>query len=406
MFPPCVRRFVSIMSTMDKPMEPQSEPLPIWRQQPVTTIFFLAIAGVIAWAAIRILVPFLTPILLAAIIVTFSYPVYRRIRDRLKGRKNLAATLMLIIVTFVVVLPASLLTLLLIQQASALFVAIQKTDYSEVLGSLRLEERIAYVERVAPWVDVETIQPGKLIVGTVERIPRWVATYGGSLLASLTSVAIGFIFMLLAAFFFYVEGERIVEEIKIISPLPDEYEKEILDRFRGVVDATFRGQILTAIAQGAVTAVGLAIAGIPAAAFWGAVAAIFSLIPMVGAAAVWVPASIYLFARSAMQDSAMWPAIFLALWGALVVSLVDNLIRPWAMRRGTDMSAILLFFSILGGIKAFGIIGLILGPLVFALFVTMVHMYKYFFTPQLVTPEGQLLLPSEVGTVPEETIEE
>lgn len=364
---------------------------PIWREQPITTVFFLAIALIIAWAGIKILLPFLTPILLAAIIVTFTWPVYRRIRDRVKGRSNLAATLMLLIVTVTIILPASLLILLLIQQASTLFVTIQNTDYSDVLESLRIQERIAYIQRVAPWVDIEAIQPGKLIVGAVERIPRWVATYGGSLLASLTNVAIGFVFMLLAAFFFYVEGESIVDELRIISPLPDEYERQIVDSFKGVIDATFRGQILTAIAQGFVTAIGLAIAGIPAAAFWGAVAAIFSLIPMVGAAAVWVPAAIYLFARSAMHDSSLVPAIFLVIWGALVVSLVDNLIRPWAMRRGTNMSAILLFFSILGGIRAFGIIGLILGPLVFALFVTMVQMYKYFFTPQLVGPDGEVL---------------
>ncbi|MBW3670233.1 MAG: AI-2E family transporter [Acidobacteria bacterium] len=366
----------------------------VWRQQPVTTIFFLVIAAVIGWAAVQILLPFVTPILLAAIIVTFTWPVFRRIRSRLNGRKNLSAILMLLIVTVTLILPASLLILLLIQQASALFLAIQNTDYSDILASLRLQERIAYVQRVAPWVDVETLQPGQLIVNTVEQIPRWVATYGGSLLASLTNVAIGFIFMLLAAFFFYVSGERIVDELRILSPLPDEYEHEIVERFKGVVDATFRGQILTALAQGIVTAVGLAIAGIPAAAFWGAVAAIFSLIPMVGAAAVWVPAAIYLFARAAMQDTAIWPAVFLVIWGAAVVSLVDNLIRPWAMRRGTNMSAILLFFSIIGGIRAFGIIGLILGPLVFALFMTMIHMYKYFFTATVVDSSGGVLMSS------------
>lgn len=370
---------------------------PVWQQQPITTIFFLVIAAVIGWAAVQILMPFLTPILLAAIIVTFTWPVYRRIRARLNGRANLSAVLMLLIVTITVILPASLLILLLIQQASALFLAIQNTDYSDVLASLKLQERIAYIQRVAPWVDVETIQPGKLIVNSVEQIPRWVATYGGSLLASLTSVAIGFIFMLLAAFFFYVSGEQILDELRVISPLPDEYEHEILERFKGVIDATFRGQILTAIAQGFVTAIGLAIAGIPAAVFWGAVAAIFSLIPMVGAAAVWVPASIYLFARAAMQDSALWPAIFLVIWGAAVVSLVDNLIRPWAMRRGTNMSAIMLFFSIIGGIRAFGVIGLIVGPLVFALFATMIHMYKYFFTPALVDPSGALVIDSPGG---------
>jgi predicted PurR-regulated permease PerM len=369
-------------------MEIHEPEIPMWRQQPVVTVFFLVIAGIVLYAALKIIAPFLTPILLAAIIVTFTWPVYRRLREALKGKKKLAASLMLILVTVVLILPLSLLILLLIQQATGLFVAAQATDYSELLASLRLRERMETIERLAPWIDFETIEPGGLIVNTIEQIPRWVALYGTALLAGLTNIAIGFIFMLLAAFYFYVEGDRIVEELRILSPLAEEHENEIIARFKGVIDATFRGQILTGLAQGFVTGVGLAIAGVPGAVFWGSVAAVFSLLPLIGAFAVWLPASVYLFAKAAIQDAPMWPAIFLLLWGFLVVSVVDNLIRPWAMRHGTNMSAILLFFSILGGIRVFGIIGILLGPLVFALFVTMVHMYKYFFTEGHIVDAG------------------
>lgn len=373
--------------------DPTPEPIPTveWRRQPLAMIFFVGIAGLIVWAVAQVLAPFITPILLAAIIVTFTFPLYKRLRTRLGGRENLAASLMLLLVTVTLILPAFLLMLLLIEQATDLFRLMQQTDYGEMIDSLHIRQRFDRLAGAIPGVRPPEIKLDQMIVSTVERIPGWVASYGGRILASLTNIVIGFIFMLLAAFFFYIEGEMIVAELKTISPLPDEYEAEIVAKFIGVVNATFRGQILTALAQGAVTAIGLVIAGVPGALFWGAVAAVFSLLPVIGAFAVWMPATLYLLAVHALRDDPLWPAIFLALWGFTVVSLVDNLIRPWAMRQGTNMSAILLFFSILGGIRAFGFVGLILGPLVFALFVSIVHMYKFFFHPSLVDARGEVI---------------
>lgn len=361
---------------------------PLWRGRAVPIAFFLLIALLIVWAGIRIIAPFITPILLAAIVVTFTWPMYQRVLRRVGGRENLAASLMLLFVTFAIFLPMFILILLLIQQANTLFQSIRRADFSEMVAQLRLEERLERIQGYIPGVDFGEIDFGGFVVSAVEQVPAWVATYGGTFIASLTSVVIGFIFMLLAAFFFYTEGDTLVEEIKNISPLPDEYEDAILSTFRGVIDATFRGQVLTAIAQGLVLSIGLLIAGVPGAVFWGVVSMVFALIPMVGAAAVWVPAAIYLFVQASMNDASIGSAIFLTIWGAVPVSLVDNLIRPWAMKRGTHMSAVLLFFSILGGLRAFGFIGLVLGPLVFALFVTIVQMYKYFFASPLVDDEG------------------
>jgi predicted PurR-regulated permease PerM len=323
-----------------------------------------------------VLAPFATPILLAIIVVTFTFPLYRRLKRRLKGRDTAAAILMLLIVTVVVILPAFLLTILLIQQATDLFRLIQQTDVPAIFDRLEIQKRLAPLARIIPGFDPNAIRIEPMIVGVVKKLPALVATHGGQFLGGLVNVVVGFLLMLLAAFYFYMDGERLVGELRVLSPLPDEYDREIFSRFTAVVDATFRGQMLTALAQGAVTALGLWIARIPGALFWGAVAAVFSLIPMVGAAAVWIPATIYLFLTAAYHDSSYGYAIFLALWGILVVSLVDNLIRPWAMRSGTRMPAVLLFFSILGGIQAFGFIGLILGPLMFALMVPLVDIYK------------------------------
>ena len=146
--------------------------------------------------------------------------------------------------------------------------------------------------------------------------------------------------------------------------------------FKNVIDATFRGYVITALAQGIVTAIGLVIAGVPAALFWGAVATVMSLVPFVGVAAVWVPATIYLYVSAAAGKGAYWQPIFLTVWGLAVVSTIDNVVRPFAMRGRSQLPAIPLLFSVLGGMQAFGFIGLVIGPLVFSLLMSIIDIYK------------------------------
>lgn len=378
-------------------MQPQSEthhelkPSAQSKQHSLAVATFGLFAILVLWAAWKVLLPYITSILLAVIVVTFTFPWYRRLRARLNGRAGWAAVLMLLLITVTLVLPALILTMLLVEQATNLFDLLQKTDFQSMFASMRLTERLMWVKRFIPGFDPATIRAEEVILRIVRQVPALVATHGSAFLAGFANIVIGFLMMLLAAYYLYIEGERLAMEAKYLSPLPDEYDEEIFDKFRGVVNATFRGQILTAIAQGTVTGVGLAIAGVPAPLLWGAVAALFSLIPMIGAAAVWVPATIFLFLEASFRGGGYGWAIFMLAWGILVVSLVDNVIRPWAMRSGTNMDAIVLFFSILGGISAFGFIGIILGPLVFALLVTVIHIYKNFFKRSLAYQNSETL---------------
>jgi predicted PurR-regulated permease PerM len=188
--------------------------------------------------------------------------------------------------------------------------------------------------------------------------------------------------VLLSMFFFYVSGEEIVKQLSLLSPLPKRYDREFGERFKDVIDATFRGQVFTGIAQGVMTGIGLAIAQVPGAGFWGALAALLSLIPMVGAAAVWVPASIYLVISASMGNRPWWQAIFMILWGVIPVSLVDNIVRPWAMKGKAQLPAIPLLFAVLGGMQAFGFVGLVIGPLVFSLLMSIIDIYKSSFSPK------------------------
>ena len=132
------------------------------------------------------------------------------------------------------------------------------------------------------------------------------------------------------------------------------------------------------------TAIGLLIAGVPAALFWGAFVTILSLLPMVGPPVVWVPAAIYLYFSASTGHAAMWQPIFLTAWGLVVVPIVEQVIRPWAMKDKAELPAIPLLFAVLGGLEAFGFIGLVIGPLVFSLLMSIIDIYKRSF--RITTP--------------------
>ena len=353
------------------------EPRERKREWPIAgLIAFSFVAILVLVGAVLILRPFIDAILLGAIIVILTYPIYVRLRRRLNGRSGLAATLMLLGVTFLLVLPAFLITLLLIAQANALIERLQNADVQATLASFDLPGRLAFVKRYVPAFDPAVLSPERLILPAVREVPGWVARHGGQVVGGFATMVLSFFLVLLSAYYFFVDGGTILRELAVLSPLPRRYDRQIAGKLTAVIDATFRGQVMTSLAQGAATTAGLLIAGVPGGLLWGSMAAILSLLPMVGAAVVWIPATIYLAVQASMGNGAWGWAIFMGLWGVLVVSTIDNVVRPWVMRGRAELPAIPLLFSVLGGLQAFCFIGLVIGPLVFSLVKTVVDIYK------------------------------
>jgi predicted PurR-regulated permease PerM len=349
-------------------------------------IFFGLLALVLLWAAFKILWPFITAILLAVILVILTFNLFRRVRIAANGSSNKAAIVMLLGITVVIVIPAIILATMLVQQANVVAEKLQSGEAQQMIRRIDATRYLGFIKRVAPNFDPATLSPERILLPALRQVPGFAARHGGALLGGLAGMLLGFALMLLSMFFFYTEGEEILAQLSILSPLPRRYDDEFRSRFKDVIDATFRGQLFTAIAQGVMTGIGLAIAQVPGAGFWGAVAALLSLIPMVGAAAVWVPASIYLVISASMGGRPWWQPLFMIGWGLLPVSLIDNIVRPWAMKGKAQLPAIPLLFSVLGGMQAFGIVGLVIGPLVFSLLMTIIDIYKKSFAP-VATPE-------------------
>ena len=378
--------------------EQSSEPVVRREWRLAGIIFFGLIALLLLYAAFMIVWPFLTAIVIGAILVTLTFPIFRRVRTKLKGSSPRAAVVMLIGITLLIVIPMVLLSLLLVQQANQVVAKLQSVDAQQMVQRIDLASRLAFIKRYVPSFDPATMSPERLFLPVVRQIPGWFARNAGTLVGGLAGAVIGFFMVLLSSYFFYTTGEAILDQLSLISPLPRQYDHQFAARFKDVIDATFRGQVLTALAQGFATGLGLAIAGVPGAVFWGAVAAILSLLPMVGAAVVWVPAAIYLYISASMGVRPYWQPIFLTFWGVAVVSLVDNIVRPWAMAGKAQLPAIPLLFAVLGGLQAFGFVGLVIGPLVFSLLMSIIDIYKRTFSAnaqitETVTPSG-VVLPS------------
>jgi len=342
-------------------------------------IFFALIALVVLYETFVILEPFLAPIMLGAVLVTVTYPVFQRIRERMRGSADRAALVMLFFITFTILLPAFLIIVLLVQEANVVVKHLQSGDMERTLHRLDIDNRMPWLKRVAPNFDPAAINPAHVIIPVAQKAPAWIAEHGASVVSGIAGLTIGLFLVLLSAYFFFVEAETIIAEAANLSPLPSRYNHQFAENFKGVIDATFRGQVLTSLSQGLFIGIGLAIAGIPGAILWGAVATVLSLLPVVGSAVVWIPAALYLYVAASIGDRSYFGAIFLTVWGVVVVPVIEHVVRPWAMKGKMHLPAVPLLVAVLGGMEAFGFVGLIVGPLVFSLLMSIIDIYKHSF---------------------------
>jgi predicted PurR-regulated permease PerM len=201
-------------------------------------------------------------------------------------------------------------------------------------------------------------------------------------LSSVTMGTVNFFFMALillySMFFFLMDGDKLLCKILYYLPLEDRDERLLLRKFTSVTRATLKGTAIIGILQGTMAGIAFAVAGIPSAIFWGAIMAVLSVIPGIGSALVWVPAAIILAAGGHYIK-----AVGLALFCGLVVGSLDNLLRPRLVGKDTEMHELLILFGTLGGIVMFGIAGIIIGPIVAALFVTVWEIYGVAFADVL-----------------------
>ncbi len=340
---------------------------------------------------------FFMALLLAAIFAGLLYGINDRLAKRFGGRRLLATLVSIILFTLIIIIPLTGFMILLVDQAINLSKNISLiTDEAFTAG---LPDLTPYFERYPQLAEILPDQ-----AEFADRINSIIVSTGNFIVKSLSNITTGtvnFFFQLFifyfALFYFLLEGKSYLKLALYYLPLSDQEERMLLNRFTTVTRATLKGTLIIGLVQGTLAGAAMAVAGLPNALFWGVIMVLLSAIPAVGPAIVWFPASVYLLITGNYVSG-----IGLLLFGAIVVSSVDNLLRPPLVGKDTKMPDLMVLLGTLGGLAVFGMAGLIIGPIIAALFISIWEIYGETFREHLHT----VLMFEEEKAQPEPALEE
>lgn len=338
--------------------------------------YFLILCLLIAmYFLFGVVEPFVTVIAVAAVLVITFYPVFKKFERWFRGRRALASAVTCLIVICVIILPIAVFILMMASEGVTAYDAIRvKVESGFFDKFLQWKEGgILYdlKNQIDPIISLESLDIKQNIINAAQNVSTFLVSQTTTLIKSLSGILLSFVILLFSMFFLFKDGDKLVSRIGYLSPLPSRYEAQLFAKLKDMVNAIIIGGFFTAIIQGSLCGVGLAIAGVASPVFWGAVASFLAFVPMVGTALVWIPAAIIMFISGDYQ----W-GIFLVLWGALLVGTIDNFIKPWLIGKKAHTYPLLTFFVVLGGIFTMGFKGIIVGPLVLMAFMSLLHIYE------------------------------
>ncbi len=312
---------------------------------------------------------YLMALFMAGLFSALLTPAYRKLCLRIGGREVTASIIMIVAVFVLILVPLSILVGIVVGQAMSVSQSV--TPWIQEFAN-QPSELNRYLEKIPFY---ENLLPYRAMI--VEKLGQAVGNISTFLINSLSSVTkmtlnalIGIVIMFYSMFFLLISGELLLRKILYFLPLRDEDEQLLLHRFTSVTVATLKGTMIIGIIQGTICGVAFALAGIQGAVFWGTVMAVLSFIPAFGTSIAWVPAMLILLA----QGNYFGALILLAICGGIAGN-IDNLLRPRLVGKDTQMHDLFVLFSTLGGISMFGILGIIIGPIIAALFITLWELY-------------------------------
>ncbi|HYR85755.1 MAG TPA: AI-2E family transporter [Terriglobia bacterium] len=336
--------------------------------------FMLALFGVVLYLCIRIMQPFLIPIFLALILSTLLDPVYEKLTNKMKNRRSLAALVVCLGLTVAILLPILFLSMSLAREANDAYQSLKDPETVKKIAAWLDPAANPLFRRIEPWLPsswrFENFDIGTQLGSQAQRIGVAVLAVAGTFASGLFNFLMDYITMLVVLFFLLRDSAYFAEGVRWISPVSTKQENLFVDRFREVTKATVFGTLLTALAQGTLSGLIFLVLGLPNPILWGALTALLSLVPLVGTASVWVPWTIYLIAVGSYGR-----ALAFAVAQVIIVGSIDNFLRPMLIEGRIRMHTLVVFFSILGGIGYFGILGMFFGPLVFAIVVAFLEFY-------------------------------
>jgi len=330
--------------------------------------------------------PFFTVLIFAIFFATIFYPIFRRLKKLFGGRGGIASLLTCLFTLLVITIPLSLFGTLLISEGIDAFnnisTKVQEEGYVQDLLAWQ-EGSFVYdqFQKIAPFVNSNGFDINEVnfdfvgqISSTAQKVVDVLREQLNNVLGFIKNIIwfiISFMIFFFALYYFFKDGDVFVKKLMDLSPLPEKHERTVFKKFKEVSLAMIFGIFFTAVIQGTLAGIGYAVVGLNNPIFWATATGLFSLVPLVGTAIVWVPASLIIFFSGNYVGG-----VGLFLWGVLVVSTVDNLIRPYLIEGRAPVHPLLTFLAVFGGIMAFGLQGIIYGPIILNLLLAFLHIYE------------------------------
>ncbi len=312
---------------------------------------------IIAYLAYVVIKPFISYLIFSVVLVVIFSPVYNYFVKKTK-KPRAVALLCVLALLLLLVIPTYVIFAKFITEAPSAYENFVKTvDFSYIEEFM--SSNFGKIVDMQGWLDRSTV-----------RFQKYVLSNAASIFQSVTNIMMGLFVMFFVMYYMFIDGDYLISELKKILPISSEHQKVLLREIKQVIKGTIEGQLLLGIIQGALGGLIFLILGLSNPLFWGFLMVIFSIIPVIGAFIIWVPAAIYLFASGSIIK-----AIILSAFGIIVISQVDNLLRPYIMGRTAEIHPVIVLLGVLGGLQVFGFIGFITGPLVLALFMKVLRFF-------------------------------
>jgi len=323
--------------------------------------FFFIILAAIFVVVFMMFQPFLNTLIFAATLAVVLWPLDQAFERMTRGNTGLSALLSVLVAILVIIGPLSLLGFQIFNESRGLYNTLSNgSGFMEDIRS-RVEEPL---QVLLPQFDID-------VTSYVRDAFAYITSNVGAFFSATLQTILGLVIGLLSLYFFLKDGPRLKTKIKDYSPLTDRADELILDRVAKTMSSVMKGSLLIALIQGTVAGIGFFIFGVPNATLWGSITAIASLIPGLGTSLIMIPVVMYLFIVGEP-----WQAGGLLLWAAVVVGLIDNVIRPYLVSKDVGIHSFLIFLSVLGGIGFFGPLGFLIGPIVLSLFFALLDVYQ------------------------------
>ncbi len=348
------------------------------REYILISLFFL-MTVIVFYLFYQLIIPFFIPIAWASVFAIVFFPLYEKLYSKVKS-KRLASVIICLFIILLIIGPLTYLFMALIQETAEAITKVntmyQNGEFDKFL-SINLPIIESLKEKLSGYYDMSQVDSEEIIKNSINNIKSAIFSQASWIITNTTKGIFYFFLMVFTMYYFFRDGEVLIGKIKRLVPLTPEQVNLTFKQLREITQATMYGGVAVALIQGILGGILFFIVGIPSAIFWGAVMAFLSIIPFIGAFIVYIPAGIILIIGGHYVAGLIVITV-----GVLVISQIDNILRPYLISGKTHIHPLLLFFTIMGGIYLFGLLGIVLGPMIAAIFVTILTIFEFKLHPK------------------------